>query len=358
MKASASTPGPAAGRRPASAPSLPNAVLLQAAEWFALLRSGEALEADHQAWQRWLDDSTEHRQAWRHVEALSDGIAALQRGPDPQGLARRLATANRRLANRRKLLCLGLAAGAGGLAWTSWDAGARPPWLLAWLADYRTATGEIRELTLPDEGRVWLNTASALDVDYQTSLRRLALVRGEILVATGSDPARRPFVVDSRHGRLQALGTRFTVELLAGETRVTVLQGSVGIHPGTPPGQPAGRVIDGARAGGRGYAGVLQPGQQARFDANGILEIARAPSSGPDWPYGSFQARDLTVGELVAELRRYYPGYITVTSEVTDLRVFGSFPLNDIPRSLDALAAAVPVQIRRVLPWWISVEAR
>ncbi len=358
------SPRTAPGRRSGPAAPLPAAALHQAAEWFALLRSGEASEADRQAWQRWLDGSTDHRQAWRHVDALSDGIAELRRSPDPRGLTGRLVAANRRVANRRQLLGLALAAGAGTLVWANREHATGPPWRLAWLADHRTATGEIRQVTLPDDGRVWLDTATAIDVDYHASLRRLALLRGEILVATRSDPVLRPFIVDTRHGRLQALGTRFTVELLTRDTRVTVLQGAVGIRPGGQPGPSTPGGLPGGDGAGRppavdsGFAVVLHAGQQARFDSKGILDTARVDGSGPGWPDVSFQARDLSVGELVAELRRYYPGHIGVAGEVADLRVFGSFPLNDIPRSLEALAAAVPVRIRRVLPWWISVEAR
>ncbi|HCE41020.1 MAG TPA: iron dicitrate transport regulator FecR, partial [Alcanivorax sp.] len=74
-----------------------------------------------------------------------------------------------------------------------------------------TATGEIRDLGLDDGGRLWLNSATTVDVAYDDALRRVTLHDGEILIQTGADPRRRPFVVDTRHGRLRALGTRFTV---------------------------------------------------------------------------------------------------------------------------------------------------
>ncbi|WP_353735587.1 DUF4880 domain-containing protein, partial [Nitrosomonas sp.] len=33
----------------------------QAAEWYALLRSGEATHDDHARWQSWLEHSSDHR---------------------------------------------------------------------------------------------------------------------------------------------------------------------------------------------------------------------------------------------------------------------------------------------------------
>ena len=40
------------------------------------------------------------------------------------------------------------------------------------------------------------------------------------------------------------------------------------------------------------------------------------------------------------------------------LRLTGSYPLADTDRILTALAATLPVQVRRVLPsWWMTVEA-
>ena len=51
-------------------------------------------------------------------------------------------------------------------------------------ADHHTSTGQRQRLVLADGSRVWLNTRSALDVDYRRQERRLIVLDGEILVQT------------------------------------------------------------------------------------------------------------------------------------------------------------------------------
>ena len=45
--------------------------LEQAAEWYALLRSGQAGQEDHDRWQAWLAADARHREAWSYVERIS-----------------------------------------------------------------------------------------------------------------------------------------------------------------------------------------------------------------------------------------------------------------------------------------------
>ena len=74
-----------------------------------------------------------------------------------------------------------------------------------------------------------LNTSTALQVDYQDAARRLVLLAGEILIETARDGRGRPFFVQTPAGRLQALGTRFSVQLQERQTRLDVFDGAVEI---------------------------------------------------------------------------------------------------------------------------------
>lgn len=106
-----------------------------------------------------------------------------------------------------------------------------------------------------------LNTATALDVRYDEQQRLLRLRQGEIYIVTAADIQRppRPFLVQSDHGLMLALGTRFTVRQQADNTLLAVYEGAVQIHP------------DGASAAPG--ANVIEAGRQVRFDRNGLGRI-------------------------------------------------------------------------------------
>ena len=54
----------------------------QAADWYALLSSGEVSDAEHHAWHAWRGAAPEHAQAWALVEdgqhGLDDGLQAFR----------------------------------------------------------------------------------------------------------------------------------------------------------------------------------------------------------------------------------------------------------------------------------------
>lgn len=313
----------------------------QAAEWFALLCSGVATDADRQRWQRWRAESALHEQAWCYVDAISQDMAQLQSAVDPDVLSGQLIGAHQRIHRRRALLRVAAFLGVGSVGWATWRHAGLQDMVMAWRADHRTAVGAIQALTLPDASRLWLNTASAINVDYSAGLRRLELVQGEVLIATAADAAGRPFVVDTLHGRMQALGTRFSVRLMGAQTRLTVFESAVKVQP-----QAATEAI------------VVRSGEQIEFDGQAVGARLSASLDGDSWARGMLQAHQMTLIELVAELRRYHRGYIGVAQEVAQLRVVGSFKLDDVPRSLQVLETVLPVRVRQTLPGWLSIEAR
>ena len=43
---------------------------------------------------------------------------------------------------------------------------------------------------------------------------------------------------------------------------------------------------------------------------------------------------------------------------MADLRITGSFPLNNIELALNALLPTLPVQIKQHTPWWVTVSGK
>ncbi|EGH30211.1 FecR protein [Pseudomonas syringae pv. japonica str. M301072] len=64
------------------------------------------------------------------------------------------------------------------------------------------------------------------------------------------------------------------------------------------------------------------------------------------------------LADMLAELGRYRTGHLGVDPKVADLRVTGTFPLNDTDLALKALLPTLPVQIEQHTAWWVSVLPR
>lgn len=316
-----------------------HAVLEQAAQWYAVLRDGQAGGQAQADWQAWLRADAMHQAAWAYVDEVRRNFEPLRGQPDARVATQALGVATGRLQARRRMLA-GLAALGGGalVGWTSWREALLPASIMAWGADHRTATGEQRALTLDDGSRLWLNTATAINVRFDADRRAIALVGGEVFVATAKD-ATRPFVVHTDHGQLRPLGTRFNVRREADHTRLAVFQGAVEIHAAG-----ATRRVD--------------AGQQARFGADGIFDLEAADVAREAWTQGALVADNIPLHQVVDELRRYCPGHLGVDDAVADLRVYGNFPIRDPERVLRMLASALPIRIAQPMPWWTRIEAR
>ncbi|MFT3799686.1 MAG: FecR domain-containing protein [Burkholderiaceae bacterium] len=331
------------GEAPAP-PAKPNVQSLeQAAQWYAALRDENATQADRAGWEAWLAHSPENRASWAHIENVSRKFEPL-RGYGPQGSAAAVAgvaAAKSRTASRRQTLgAITGALGLGALAWLGWRHTSLSELTMALRADHHTGTGERRDLALADGSRVWLNTRTALNVNFEASQRRLVLLGGEILIQTAIDGRRRPFYVDTSHGQLQALGTRFTVRRTDDHTRLDVFDGVVEIRT------RAGKILR------------VEAGQASVFDAETVSAVQNADRMREAWTRGSLPADNMPLGALLEELSRYRHGYINVASQVSGLKVMGVYPTDDPDRALSMLEQALPIRVRRTLPWWITVEAR
>jgi transmembrane sensor len=296
---------------------------------------GVPTEAERQAFDRWRKQSPEHAAAWSRAQAVFHTFSRVPAdiGKDALG------TLARGYGRRRSLRLLGallLVAPAGWLAWR------HAPWR-EWTADVVTATGERKMLVLPDGSRLVLNTASAVNIAFGASERRLRLLAGEILITTHKDPspAERPFLVDTSHGVVRALGTRFSVRHLDEDVcRVVVFQSAVEIRPWA------------------GSARVLRAGEQADFDMTGVNPPAPVEDSTALWERGMLLAKDMRLGDVIAELARYRPGVLRCDPRVAGLRVSGAISLADTDAGLALLAGELPLAIERRTRYWVTVRPR
>ncbi|MDO8040958.1 FecR domain-containing protein [Janthinobacterium sp. SUN137] len=316
-------------------------IAMQAAEWLATLMSGATTPAEKTAWQQWRQAHPDHERAWKHIESVSGGLRELDAQASRKALLQR---PNALPVSRRS--SLRLLAWASTIGLTGWF-GARseyaPDFARAALADLSTGVGERRELTLPDGTRLHLNSGSAVNIRYTGTQRLLQLVQGEVFIATAreTDMPYRPFLVETTHGRAQALGTRYSVRQADGSTEVAVEEGAVRLLP---------RQGDGNL--------LLRAGQGGGMTAQQVLP---AHAVSPDiwaWRQGLLLADAMPLRDFLHELSRYRHGLLGCDDAVAGLRISGVFPLADLDAVLLSLPDSLPVDVRLRTRYWVQVEAR
>lgn len=306
--------------------------LREAVTWQVRLRDAAAAEDAQRGWSEWLAADPAHQRAWQRVQAVSAQFSML-----PPALARQTLVRRAPASRRSVLRSLAVGVGAGSTAWMGWQG---LSWQ-QWRATHSTATGERRDITLPDGSLLALDTASGADVDFNERERLVHLRTGRVLIATAADALGRPFSVQTPHGRVLALGTRFMVRLDgAGRSHVQVEEHAVRLLPAA------------------GAAQHLAAGEQAWFSAAAAQASESADPFAASWHQGGLVAVDIALGALVEQLSRYRRGYLECAPEVAQLKVSGAFPVDDTDRALAALISRFPLQLRHRTRYWVRVEAR
>ena len=315
-----------------SADTLSHTSLQQAAQWYVLLADEQCAPQARDKWQRWHARCGDNRAAWQYVQRVGQRFAPLREEGAHSGAALRETGA--RISRRQGLKTLVLLAAGSMAGWGSW----RTLQGTGWTADLTTATGEIREALLADGSHLWLAPRTAVDTHFDDRQRLLQLRFGEVLIETASDPHRQ-FTVQTQSGLLRALGTRFAVRQVGDVTRLNVYQGAVQVCT----------AVSGERR-------VIAAGQRVDFDALHIGTTGPAQTAGQSWVRAVLTAEGMPLGELIEELRRYRAGHLGVHPDVVGLTVMGTFPLDRSDQALDLLQAALPVRVRRLTSWWVTVE--
>ena len=237
--------------------------------------------------------------------------------------------AHRSQARRRALTLLGL----GGLA-AALAGGGRWAWLQP-TAQFalRTGHGQRQGLDLPDGSRIDLAAHSAGQVRYHRDRRVCVLQAGEIRLDVRHDPA-RPFVVETAFGRVEVLGTLFSVSVRDDRLRVAVARGRVAVSAGQAP------------------QTVLEAGEALAIGRAGLAERTRvrAESVGA-WREGWLVFQATPLPEVVARWNDYLAQPLRLADDAAlhSLRLTGSFPLRDPAAFVDNLPQMLPLRTERTV---------
>ncbi|MCO8161406.1 FecR family protein [Pseudomonas sp. 21LCFQ010] len=308
------------------------AVAQQAVGWLIEMQDGALSPARQLAWQQWLNGHPEHQRAWAHIQRVNQRLGGLS-----SPLAHATLGAPKSAGRRQALKLLILLGGGSALGWSLRD---ELP-VQALLADYSSRVGERRKIALDDGSQLQLNTASAVDVHFDTHARLIRLRQGELLISTAAD--HRPLNLLTAEGRIEAgnSANRFNLRQLNGRTHLALLAGNVQIIPHEHPGAPL----------------LLKARQQVSFEANGWGKVQPVDAGNGAWADGMLVASRMRLADFLLELGRYRHGRLKCDERIADLLISGSYPLADSERILDMLEVVLPVKVQRYTRYWVNVQA-
>ncbi|WP_170942648.1 FecR family protein [Pseudomonas lundensis] len=287
--------------------------------WLSVLHD-QPDSGDQATFSRWLHADPAHAEAYAQAQVvweLSEVAASQLAEEEALAMQRYLLAMNVSKRSRAWQWSSGLAVAACLLLMVGVFAGWQPVrWMDDLGADYVSAPGQVRTLTLADQSQVTLDADSAIAVNFSAGERHVQLRRGVAffhVTHTGE-----PFIVDADKGEARVLGTAFEVRLRPEGAQVTVLSGRVAVKASPDaPQQILG--ADQQVAYGAGVSGAVQG-----VDSNARL----------GWRSGWLTYSKTPLADVVADLRRYFPGQIVLlNSELANRRISGSFPSHD-PRAV------------------------
>lgn len=283
---------------------------------------------DHADFSRWLHADPAHAEAYAQAQVLwelSEGPAARLAREDDAALAALLAAMD---APKRRALprwSAALAMAACLVLMISIGMGWQPQrWMDDFGADYVSAPGQVRTVTLADQSQVTLDADSAITVDFKQGERHVQLRRGAAffqVTHTGE-----PFFVEAHGGVTRVLGTQFEVRLQPVGAQVTVLSGKVGVS-----------------AGGDHQQRLLSAGERVSYDARSTRDPAAVDSENQlAWRQGWLNYYRTPLADVITDLSRYYPGrIILLNDQLAAKRISGSFPSHDPEAVLAGLKSVV-----------------
>ncbi|WP_439877993.1 FecR family protein [Pseudomonas prosekii] len=300
---------PAPARDPASA-------MDQALDWLIVM--GSPSEEQSRQFHEWLAADPLHAEAFAKAQAIWDGPQVVK---SAQNLAAQPAKVSvlARLRPHWKPLATAAVLILGLFSFSNLP--------MRLQADHLTVVGERQRLQLEDGSKVLLNTNSAFSSTINDQQRVARLYQGEAFFEV---PANRDQALEIDAGPVKASvrDTDFAVRYLDGVAQVRVQRGDVDLRA----------TRDDARV-------RLSAGESIRIGPNGFDRPAKLDAATDlAWVDGRLVFENCPLSQVLAELRRYYPGWIINNNEqLADVAVTGNYRLDqplDVVRSLAHITSA------------------
>ncbi len=311
---------------------LPPEMLERAADLHVRVRAEDATAADWALLTDWLESDPRAREAYDYIEQ-ADRFAgqhafALAEAAAPASQEEVIAFAPRARVPRRALWMGAAAALAASIviAVVLGPRGVPDPQI----AQFVTAVGERREVSLPDGSRLTLNTGTQVDVAMTASERHITLRRGEAYFDVAKDTA-RPFTVAVADQEVRVVGTAYNILHHAGAVTVSVARGVVEVRSLAAPGTPPQRLTVGDR---------LQ-----HVVGSDVVTLSKfSPETAATWREGRLVFKDAPLSEVVSQVNRYFTPQVRLGDQaVGDLVFSGVLQLDSPERVVGRLEGFLPI---------------
>ncbi|SEO04034.1 FecR domain-containing protein [Acinetobacter sp. yr461] len=312
---------------------IPHHVLDAAADWLVLLHSGEMTALQQQQFEQWKAEKKEHQLALQQMEKFSHGLSNLADNFPSEALVQsnqkfNLAAKRNMLLSLSGLVIVGLSAYC--IPWEKWQ------------SDYHTQVGEIKKVLLKDGSQLIMASNCYVDVNFTQETRQIKLIDGEIYIETAKDAQHRPFIVETKNGSVEALGTQFTVRQENSEqTKVKVYKHAVAIEPENSSKRQ-----------------ILKQGQRAFFDEKYISKSLPLDNDQPYWTQQLLVVDQWPLQKVLDELFRYKKGTYSIDPELKNIKISGVFSLKNPQQSLETLAYSHQLELTYYSPYLLNIKKR
>jgi transmembrane sensor len=312
--------------------------LHDATNWYVQLTSGTATEQDRQAWKAWLNADHSNKLAWQQVEEVTNCFMGLNAKTSIAVLNRTYASSVS-TGRRQVLKNLSLLFAFSSAGWLTYR---EKPWY-HFMADYTTAKGEVQTFRLDDGTKLVLNTDTKVSIHFDEQVRSVRLLQGEVYVETAEEtnPVYRPFIVQTMHGTVTALGTRFSTRIYKNRSCVNVFEHAVEVRP-----------IDGL-----GDKVVVNAGEEVKFTSMLFQQKMLFDMSAADaWTKGFIIIDNMPLAKVIDELSRYRHGVVRCDPAIADLEISGAFPITDVDAALLSIAKTLSIRIESFTPYMVMLK--
>ena len=202
-----------------------------------------------------------------------------------------------------------------------------------------TPIGAMREYTLSDGTKLFLDTESNVSVEYYTHKRLVKLHQGQIALHVTKD-TKRPLYVDVKNVQVRVTGTVFEVRYVEDDVRVSVEEGSVDVSYKRP---YDGNVMTLAS---------LHAKDQITLDQRGFVQSHTVLQNGAiaPWRNGRLVFDKIPLEDVLFEFERYGAKPALIASlELASMPLSGSFEIKRFESLLELLPKVLPLNVTQEL---------